>query len=278
MEDAKDFLLGKGICHNEDIHTYIKLFCFEGNHFLLSQFVIDKFFVIEVCSQYLIQSTYFEKKRKRQFIQFSLPIPNIQVRNSTYLIDILKGFKSFQFKESLILEGFNLESIFTSHLLLVGYSNIFSRNEENIEGNKVRNSNKRDQLKTCGSLDTFVNTNTCTRQEVLQTNEGQSKKKERGKSSSNVEGVLVHDSNQSSSLCHRTQENILIDRENNEGCFDDVDERNWKLEFLMLQTMPRKEKEMAQIKGLKSKTSYRSMQMIQKLMRPIECPLWLQQG
>lgn len=44
-QEAKDFLEGRGLLYIDEEHLYIKLFGFDGKHFLLPRFVIDRLFV-----------------------------------------------------------------------------------------------------------------------------------------------------------------------------------------------------------------------------------------
>ena len=65
IQEARNFLEGKGLLYLEEEYSYVRLFGYEEVPLLFPKFVIDKLFISEVCMQYLFWSTFFEKKHKR---------------------------------------------------------------------------------------------------------------------------------------------------------------------------------------------------------------------
>jgi hypothetical protein len=96
---AFNFLKGKGIHVYEEEFTYIKLCEFEGNHFLLSHFVCYRYFLVEVCRQYKTWSSFFDKKRKCQFISLPFHVFDILIRGLTHLAETIELLDSFHLKE-----------------------------------------------------------------------------------------------------------------------------------------------------------------------------------
>jgi hypothetical protein len=84
-EAALNFLDGKGIHVYDEESTYIKLFIFEGNPILLPHFVCVGYFVVEVCKQYKSRSSFFDKKKKRQFILFPFLVVDISIKIISHL-------------------------------------------------------------------------------------------------------------------------------------------------------------------------------------------------
>jgi hypothetical protein len=48
-QEAEDFLKGKGICIQEENHTYIRLYGCQENPLLLPIFFCDRYYVMKVC-------------------------------------------------------------------------------------------------------------------------------------------------------------------------------------------------------------------------------------
>jgi hypothetical protein len=61
-QEAEEFLKGKGICIQEENHTYIQLYGCQENPLLLPIFVCDRYFVVEICRQYKSWCILFERK------------------------------------------------------------------------------------------------------------------------------------------------------------------------------------------------------------------------
>jgi hypothetical protein len=126
-EAVVNFLVGKGVYIFEEKFTYIRLFGFEGKPFLLPCFVCDIFFIYELCRQYKVWSTFFDKKRKKQFIPMPFKIVGILVKSSSNLAEMVRYFDSFHMKEVEAHKGFDQEGIFMTHMVSIGYSSFLLR-------------------------------------------------------------------------------------------------------------------------------------------------------
>jgi hypothetical protein len=58
------FLAGKGVFETMDDFSFIRLYDFEEKPSLLPFYMLDKFFVIEVCKQYNFWAHFFNEKKK----------------------------------------------------------------------------------------------------------------------------------------------------------------------------------------------------------------------
>ena len=54
-------------------------------------------------------SSFFEKKRKCQFIHIPFSVADVHVRNVTHLKEVAKEFEFCEFIEDLMMKFFNLE-------------------------------------------------------------------------------------------------------------------------------------------------------------------------
>jgi hypothetical protein len=59
IQEAEDFLKGKEVCVQQEDHTYIRPYGYEGSPFLLLIFFCDRYFVAKVYRQYKENSILF---------------------------------------------------------------------------------------------------------------------------------------------------------------------------------------------------------------------------
>jgi hypothetical protein len=102
--------------------TYIRIFGFEGNPLLLPWFFCYRFLVYELCRKYRTWYLFFDKKGKQKFIPMPFNIAYIKVKSSSILTKMEGFFKSFNMKEVEACNGFDLEGIFTAHMVSIGYT------------------------------------------------------------------------------------------------------------------------------------------------------------
>ena len=108
----------------DDEHTYFKLYRFEGTPFLLPRFVTNYIFTSEVCQQYLYWCSFFEQKKKHQFMQTPFSVAKIRVNNIFHLKEVAREFDIFEFVKGPTIHGFDPEGNFVAHLNFVGYTNL----------------------------------------------------------------------------------------------------------------------------------------------------------
>jgi hypothetical protein len=93
------------------------LYVFEGKPLLLPNFVCDQYFVAKVSKQYRTWSSFFEKKRKRQFISLPFNEANIKIKILLHFSKVSEMLNVFHLKEVEPFKGFDPEGLFSSHLL-----------------------------------------------------------------------------------------------------------------------------------------------------------------
>jgi hypothetical protein len=126
MESLKE----KGVWIFQDQFTYIRIFGFKGKPLILHQFVCDIFISYELCRKYNMWSLFFDKKRKQRFMPMPFKMIRITIKSSSSLNKIARYFEYFDMKETKTLNGFDPEGIFAAHMLDIGYTSLFNREQE----------------------------------------------------------------------------------------------------------------------------------------------------
>jgi hypothetical protein len=118
----------------EEKFTYIIFFGFEDKPFLLPCFVCDNFFIFELCRQYKVWFSLFDKKRKCQFVPMCFNIVGISVTSSSNLVEMARYLDSFHVKEVEAHNGFDPEGMFMAHTILIGYCYVLIKVDEITKG------------------------------------------------------------------------------------------------------------------------------------------------
>lgn len=83
---------------------------------MLPKFVIDRYFIVEVCRKYHDWMIIFEGKKRRQFISLSFTVEEITLKNATYVAELTETLHYFKLSEVGAIKTFNKEGLFNTHL------------------------------------------------------------------------------------------------------------------------------------------------------------------
>jgi hypothetical protein len=133
-QEALNFLKGKSIYVYGEESTYIRLYVFEGKMFLLPNFMCDRHFFAKVCRQYKSWSSFFDKRRKQQFISLLFHVTNISIICLPHLSETTELLNSLDLKKIEAFKGFDPKGTFSSHSSSIGYGTTSFQNAINHRG------------------------------------------------------------------------------------------------------------------------------------------------
>jgi hypothetical protein len=147
-------------------------------------------------------------------------------------------FKSFNMKEAEAISGFDPEGIFVAHMVSINYASIFNKVQEISEGGD-NNEDSRVKAKVTTTprkiitkkkkqpahedAHTRVSSNIGAVEVSPLEGNKQPQHRQRGRSTTNIEGGIAHHPHKSPSSGHKDQEISVGGKENNQGCVGDGD-------------------------------------------------------
>lgn len=134
---GSNFLVGKCVHEERESNIVIGIYGFQDNPLLFPKFFMDKCFVAEVPRQYHPWLILFECKKKKQYITFPFIVGEVTIKNTIHLVKFAKALKYFILSGIEDVQDFYLEAIFSRHLSIIRYVNLFTRDVENSEERNI---------------------------------------------------------------------------------------------------------------------------------------------